>query len=178
MWKSIPGWPYEVSDKGEVRNGRGVLLNGSIDPDGYPKVCLSGPQGAQKSFKVHHLVLEAFIGPRPDGYDGCHNDGNPGNNHLPNLRWDTKGSNAQDRLYHGRDYQSQKTHCPRGHELLPWNNVASFALRGHRACLACSRARAYFNKRKRRHGESHTEDEMQALSDIKYLALTRGQDSR
>jgi hypothetical protein len=35
---------------------------------------------------VHHLVLEAFVGPRPEGLVCCHWDGDPGNNRLENLR--------------------------------------------------------------------------------------------
>lgn len=50
---------------------------------------------------VHHLVLEAFVGPRPDGMECCHNDGNASNNRRCNLRWDTHRSNMQDCLRHG-----------------------------------------------------------------------------
>ena len=32
---------------------------------------------------------------------GCHGDGNRHNNHLDNLRWGTRKSNAEDRLLHG-----------------------------------------------------------------------------
>ena len=31
----------------------------------------------------------------------CHNDGDPANNHLENLRWDTYQSNEADKLRHG-----------------------------------------------------------------------------
>jgi len=31
----------------------------------------------------------------------CHNDGNPENNYLENLRWDTHQSNIADSLHHG-----------------------------------------------------------------------------
>src|SRR4051794_35697091 len=37
---------------------------------------------------IHHLVLDAFVGPRPPGLICCHWDGDPANNHLENLRWD------------------------------------------------------------------------------------------
>jgi hypothetical protein len=50
---------------------------------------------------VHHLILEAFVGPRPAGLIGCHNDGNPQNNWPSNLRWDTHASNSADMLAHG-----------------------------------------------------------------------------
>lgn len=50
---------------------------------------------------VHVLVLTAFVGPRPSGFDACHNDGNPSNNAIENLRWDTRRQNQMDRVLHG-----------------------------------------------------------------------------
>jgi hypothetical protein len=47
---------------------------------------------------VHRLVLEAFIGPCPPGMEACHYpDPSRQNNHVGNLRWDTKQENAHDR---------------------------------------------------------------------------------
>lgn len=51
--------------------------------------------------RVHRLVLEAFVGPCPEGMQGCHNDGNPENNALENLRWDTIRGNMLDAVNHG-----------------------------------------------------------------------------
>jgi hypothetical protein len=54
---------------------------------------------------VHRLVLEAFVGPCPDGLEGCHDpDPDPSNNSLSNLRWDTPKANVADSVRHG-------THC-------------------------------------------------------------------
>jgi hypothetical protein len=36
---------------------------------------------------VHQLVAETFIGPRPDGHDTHHKDGNPTNNRASNLEY-------------------------------------------------------------------------------------------
>lgn len=47
------------------------------------------------------LFLHPFIGPRPQKYHGCHNDGNPENNRLENLRWDTCKGNHADKKKHG-----------------------------------------------------------------------------
>jgi hypothetical protein len=58
--------------------------------------------GIKKCRAVHRLVLEAFVGPCPPGYQCCHWDGDPGNNHLENLRWGTPKDNADDTLRHGR----------------------------------------------------------------------------
>jgi hypothetical protein len=50
---------------------------------------------------VHTLVLEAFVGPCLPGMECCHRDGNPANNRLDNLRWDTRAANRRDMLRHG-----------------------------------------------------------------------------
>ncbi|QDV36402.1 HNH endonuclease [Tautonia plasticadhaerens] len=50
---------------------------------------------------VHHLVLEAFVCPRPPDRVCCHNDGNASNNRIENLRWDTHLSNTLDKAKHG-----------------------------------------------------------------------------
>ena len=50
---------------------------------------------------VHRLVLKTFIGPRPVGMEGCHNNGNGQDNRLKNLRYDTKKANGIDKRIHG-----------------------------------------------------------------------------
>ena len=57
--------------------------------------------GRTVSRYVHHLVLEAFVGPRPEGTEACHGDGNGTNNKLANLRWDTHAENIKDSVSHG-----------------------------------------------------------------------------
>lgn len=47
---------------------------------------------------VHHLVLEAFMGLRPQGTEACHWDGDATNNRLANLRWDTSKGNKADSI--------------------------------------------------------------------------------
>lgn len=60
-----------------------------------------GSRPSQTRFKVAVLVLLAFVGPRPKGMECCHNDGDPENNSLDNLRWDTHSSNVYDAIRHG-----------------------------------------------------------------------------
>lgn len=64
---------------------------------GYMEVILTSDSGVVKHFRVHRLVLELFVGPRPEGLEGCHGDGNRANNLLSNLRWGTPESNWEDR---------------------------------------------------------------------------------
>ncbi len=70
---------------------------------GHLSVALScGKDKPQVWFRVHRLVLEAFVGPCPERMEACHfPDRNPANNRLGNLRWDTHEGNEQDKKTHG-----------------------------------------------------------------------------
>lgn len=64
---------------------------------GYRRVSLCR-YGIRKHFLVHHLVLLAFVGPRPEGTECCHRDGNHSNNCLENLYWGTHEQNLMDSM--------------------------------------------------------------------------------
>ncbi|MFL0172399.1 NUMOD4 motif-containing HNH endonuclease [Mycobacterium sp. SMC-13] len=148
-WRPVVGYEgrYEVSDQGRVRSldrvtvrsdGRATRYKGTMlkpstarTPD-YPVVALGGGASA----RVHNLVLEAFVGPRPPGMAACHGDGNHHNNTLGNLRWDTYSSNNRDLVRHNTHWQSRKTHCKHGHEFTPENTISR--PEGGRKCHACS----------------------------------------
>jgi hypothetical protein len=51
----------------------------------------------RKQKRVHVLVLEAFIGPRPKGMQACHEKDDKENNSLKALRWDTPKNNISER---------------------------------------------------------------------------------
>lgn len=68
---------------------------------GYIYYKLADPEGAQVSRLAHRLVLEAFVGPCPDGMEACHNNGDRTDNRIENLRWDTAKANQADRKKHG-----------------------------------------------------------------------------
>ena len=158
-WKPIPGYEglYEVSDHGRVRSVprktigkdgavrpfKGKILKFRIQRSGHYKVVLYSGNAQKKSKYVHQLVLEAFVGERPSGMIGCHNDGDPTNNRVENLRWDTYSGNTYDRVRHGKDPNRRKTHCPHGHEYTPANTV--YGGHGERNCRTCrnDRARKY-----------------------------------
>ena len=146
-WLPVVGFEgfYEVSDLGRVkrinvgREARERLLKASSNTLGYLRVSLYR-DGKGSTRRVHRLVLEAFVGPCPEGEEGCHGDGDPANNRLVNLRWGTVSSNAIDRVAQGTHNMSRKTHCSRGHELIEPNLVPSELARGKRVCRACKRA--------------------------------------
>lgn len=96
-----------------------------------------------KNKYIHRLVLEAFVGPCPDGMEALHSDGNKTNNNVDNLRWGTPSENNRDIVKHGRHRNARKTHCPSGHALSPKNTPDWYKKRGRRGCLACDRARSY-----------------------------------
>lgn len=113
-WLSVYGWEglYEVSDLGRVRSlprkgTRGGVMRQSVDKKGYKVVGLRSANERKLRF-VHTLVAEAFIGPRPDGMECCHWDGNQRNNAPSNLRWDTKAGNCADRNRHGNGPQGER----------------------------------------------------------------------
>lgn len=91
------------------RPARWKHLRGTISRDGYTAFIL--PLGDKYCRRpLHRLVLEAFVGDRPVGMVACHNDGNPNNNALSNLRWDTQAANVADAQRHGRSYAGARHH--------------------------------------------------------------------
>ena len=114
MWETVRDFKgrYEVSNFGRVKTLEHKTKGGSAirqlmtDKDGY-KVLGLGKNN--QIFKVHRLVLEAFVGPCPNGMEACHNDSNPSNNELSNLRWDTTIGNCKDRRsYNGINNPNSK----------------------------------------------------------------------
>ena len=113
IWKDIVGYKgYQVSSLGNVvslwrRIGhewkivqdRPKILRHAIAKKGYHMVRLQLKPGYQKLVTVHKLMLEAFVGPRPNPkYHGCHIDDNKNNNALDNLEWNTGHKNLQARF--------------------------------------------------------------------------------
>lgn len=116
VWRDIPGYEglYQISDMGRVKsmprlvvrsitNGNYTVKERFLRPalaDGYPIVGLS-KNGKPRTWRVHFLVMMAFVGPRPDGADVCHEDGDRVNNALSNLRYASRRENMADAIKHG-----------------------------------------------------------------------------
>lgn len=161
-WRPIPGFPgYEVSDQGRVRSTRRYLgstaphlLVPQADRKGYLRV---GPRrGGRKPTKgVHIFVLLAFVGPRPEGMQVRHIDGDPANNLLTNLAYGTPSENQLDQVRHGRHLMARRTHCKWNHEYTPENTVIRVRPDGskYRLCVTCAKAasrRGYLKARRLR----------------------------
>lgn len=114
-WRSVSGFPgYEVSDHGRVKSlprrnlqgamRRGRILKTDVNWAGYHlvKLALSGVKHARL---VHRLVLEAFKGECPEGFQTRHLNGNRSDNTLENLEWGTIQENRVDQKRHGTGIQ-------------------------------------------------------------------------
>lgn len=115
-WRAIVGYEnrYEVSSFGQVKSlsimGGRKMLKAPPDAKGYPQVGLYGPGGKRdrKICRVHSLVAEAFLGPRPVGDQVRHLDGDPGKPWVFNLAYGTPRENMNDMLRHGTHPSQQK----------------------------------------------------------------------
>lgn len=112
VWKPVADWPgYAVSDFGRVASCKpcagycaGVWHILTPFWSGYPsKYLYIGVKDCGRSiqFRVHRLVLETFVGPRPKGLVGCHDDNDRTNNRLSNLLYKTQKANIADKERHG-----------------------------------------------------------------------------
>jgi hypothetical protein len=122
-WRPVLGFEdyYEVSDLGRVRSlprdsvrqscGRTRKFKPRVlrpQRDGrshggigaHVKITLS-VDSVKRQRQVHILVLEAFVGLRPQGTETRHLNGIPDDNRLVNLCWGTPAENRADTLVHG-----------------------------------------------------------------------------
>ena len=96
-WRNMRRAPagYRVSSLGAVKSPGGPLTP-FPDDDGYLRVTLRG-----EKVKVMHLVLEAFVSPRPFGSEACHDPKRSKGRHdcrLEVLRWDSHRENIKDKI--------------------------------------------------------------------------------
>lgn len=107
-WRRIPTAPdWSVSSLGRVRRETpaprtwsGRILKQKREKQGYLVVHVRA-NGVPGTRRVHQLVAEAFLGPRPEGYETCHYNGDRSDNRVENLRYDSPKGNSDDRIRHG-----------------------------------------------------------------------------
>lgn len=124
VWKDIPGYEgkYQASNRGRIkslpRKVRGVnhytknefirtVPERILKPGKYCKTdhvsVVLGHGTAGKP--VHQLILLTFIGSPPHGCEVLHADGNPQNNELTNLRYDSRTENILDVYRQGKKWR-------------------------------------------------------------------------
>lgn len=121
-YREVPGYPgYRLGADGSIwsrwhqkgRRGKAFMsdawhrLMGSVGWHGYLKIRLCA-NGRRRYVRIHTLILEVFVGPRPKGMEACHNNGDCCDNRLENLRWDTHKANAADMGQHGTSPRGER----------------------------------------------------------------------
>lgn len=116
VWESIAGWEgyYEVSNYGRVKSlprttrGRWGAIQRSArirkavaTRKGYMMVVLRLGDVSQ-TYAVAALVLEAFVGRRPEGMQACHKNHVRDDNRLSNLEWGTPSHNMREMAWADR----------------------------------------------------------------------------
>lgn len=96
-WRCIDQFPfYEVSNKGKVRIKNGKMLPGSLNRDGYLRVCMKD-NGKEYTRFIHTVVAKTFL-PNPDNLPiPDHIDRDKLNNAVENLRWVGYSTNGHNR---------------------------------------------------------------------------------
>ena len=102
IWKPVVGYEgiYEVSDQGNTQRifgGRGARLGRAqkhANVKGYRTAALR-KDGQLRHRYVHQLVLESFVGPKSEGTEPNHKNGDKADNRLANLEWVTRKANIR-----------------------------------------------------------------------------------
>lgn len=110
-WRPVVTHPdrYEVSSLGRVRFRERRITRGVLTFTQRPRLLATTVGGRAKNYLrvhlseperfayIHHLVAEAFIGPRPEGLMVLHKDDNTFDNRAEHLRYGDRDENELDR---------------------------------------------------------------------------------
>lgn len=95
LWRPVLYYPgVFVSNQGRVRDWKDFRKPRISESHAYPHVNLPY-EGCQK---VHEIVAEAWLGPRPKGLFICHRDDNKLDARVECLRYDTPAANIRDKF--------------------------------------------------------------------------------
>ena len=123
----IPDYPnYWVSNKGRVWNNKRKREMGNTLPNGYIQVGLSH-NGRTKFRYIHHLVMENFGEPCPEGCSEIdHKNHIRDDNRIENLRYVSKSDNNKNTSKYRDDVfeHFEKIPCEREEEIIPITEYA------------------------------------------------------
>lgn len=118
--RPIPGfYGYGVTPDGRVwsqkRGGWSVVAQSAVShkpgAQGYLKVGIS--DGHKRRYPlVHTLVASVFLGPKPDGMQVNHKDGNTHNNSYVNLEYTSQEANIRHAFRHGLNVHKRGSEHP------------------------------------------------------------------
>lgn len=176
-WRPIKDYEglYSVSNLGRVRSearlvkGKGdkfrpikeKFLSPNLDWHGYFRVLLYR-EGKRKVGKVHRLVAIAFIDNPEKHVLVLHGANGQTDNSVSNLYWGNQKQNIADRQRDGTCHETNKTHCPQGHEYSEKNTYIN-PNDQHRKCRSCTSARHYLRSR------PDSTETLQEISDRFYI---------
>lgn len=125
VWRRCPTYDaVEASSCGRVRVG-GKMNHPTPDKDGYLRTWASS-EGKRRNTSHHAAVADAFIGPRPAGYEIDHIDGVRTNNRPENLRYLTHADNVRASAAAGRSMRGENHVCARLTEKQALEILATF----------------------------------------------------
>lgn len=104
---NIEGQPgYYVSRDGWIWSNRAnrVIVGTLCGQMGYRAIQF--PDGSRRY--IHEIVCTTFHGPRPDGQQVRHLNGDRSDNRADNLAWGTKAQNEADRIAHGTTARGER----------------------------------------------------------------------
>jgi hypothetical protein len=101
---------------------------------------------------THRVVYRGKRGPIPAGWDVCHTCDNPPCCNPLHLFAAPRVANLIDMRNKGRNRQTQKTHCPKGHAYAE-HGKPHYSTPTWRMCVLCNRERSRENLRTGKHRE-------------------------
>jgi hypothetical protein len=116
-WRPVRGYEtlYAVSSEGQIkriargkRTHVGLILQPKKVSQLYESVKLFNGYGQYELKTTHEIVADAFIGPRPEGFEVNHKDFDKRNNRASNLEYMTHRENIQHAVRGGRFPQGEQ----------------------------------------------------------------------
>lgn len=135
-WRPVRDY-YEASSLGRVRSVARLIVDSRghqywrpgklLTPQFLKGTGMSGSGHLRVKIRdryvlVHHLILEAFDQPCPQGLECRHLNDDGLDNRIENLCWGTRTENARDKVLNGKNHNARKISCKWGH-LLEGDNL-------------------------------------------------------